>query len=103
MRGATDGVWCAGANRVDTTRLAAKYRVERKRGHSTFSQKSNVPFLLSKEHQDTALTAHTHHTRRREMGFMAVPHNILILRPIKLFYRASLSRYLLLIKAFAHS
>ena len=39
-------------------------------------------------HQGLALTAHTYHTRRREMELMAVPHNILILCLINLFYRA---------------
>ena len=43
---------------------------------------------LAKHHQGSALTAHTYHTRRREMGLMAVTHNIMILRPIKLFYKA---------------
>ena len=76
---------------------------ERRRGHSIFSQKQNVLFLLSEDHQGAALTAHTYHTRRREMGLVAVTPNILILCLIKLFYRAILSRYLPLIKAFAHS
>ena len=43
---------------------------------------------MLKHHQGAALTAHSDHTRRREMGLMAVTHNILILRPIKLFYKA---------------
>ncbi len=47
-----------------------------------------VPFLL-KHHRGAALTAHTYHTRRREMGFMAVTHNIMILRPIKLFLQGT--------------
>ncbi len=50
-------------------------------------QVETVMFML-KHHQGAALTAHTYQTRRREMGLMAVTHNILILRPIKLFYKA---------------
>ena len=44
-------------------------------------------FLLSNHHQGAALSAYTDHVRRREMGRMAVTHNLLILRLIKLFYR----------------
>ncbi len=46
-------------------------------------------FML-KHHQGPALTAHTYRTRRRrrEIGLMAVTHNILILRPVKVRYRA---------------
>ncbi len=51
-------------------------------------QVETVMFML-KQHQGSSLTAHTYHTRRREMGLMAVTHNILILRPIKLFSKAS--------------
>ena len=40
------------------------------------------------------LTAHTYHKRRREMGLMVVTHNILILRPIKVFYRPLPSPFL---------
>ncbi len=46
------------------------------------------------DHQGAALTAHTYHTRRREVGLMAVTHNILILRLIKLFYRVLPSPFL---------
>ncbi len=56
-------------------------------------QVETVMFML-KQHQGAALTAHTYHTRRREMGLMAVTHNILILRLIKLFYRALPSPFL---------
>ncbi len=55
-------------------------------------QVETVMFML-KHHQGAALTAHSYHTRRREMGLMAVTHNIMILRPIKLFYKASLSPF----------
>ena len=49
---------------------------------------------MIKHHQGTALTALTYHTRRPEMGLMAVTHNILILRPVKLFYKAFLTPFL---------
>lgn len=57
-------------------------------------QVETVMFML-KHHQGAALTAHRYHTRRREMGLMAVTHNIMILRPIKLFYKAGQATYLL--------
>ena len=65
-------------------------------------QIETVMFML-KHHQGsalTALTAHSYHTRRREMGLMAVTHNILILRLIKLFYKADLSPFLRLSSQF---
>ncbi len=46
-----------------------------------------------REAQRAARMAHTYHTRRRELGLMAVTPNILILRLIKLFYRAILTRF----------
>ncbi len=50
-------------------------------------QVETVMFML-KQHQGAALTAHTYHTRRREMGLMAITHNIMIVLPEELFYRA---------------
>lgn len=47
-------------------------------------QIETVMFML-KHHQGSALTAHSYQSRRREMGLMAVTHNILILRPIQAF------------------
>ena len=50
-------------------------------------------FML-KQHQGAALTARRYHIRRREMGLMAITHNIMIVRSAELFYRAYLSRFL---------
>ncbi len=50
-------------------------------------QVETVMFML-KQHQGAALTAHTYHTRRREIGLMARTHNIMILRFIERFYKA---------------
>lgn len=45
-------------------------------------------FSMIKQHQGAALAARTYHTRRREMGLMAITHNITIVPLQKLFYRA---------------
>jgi hypothetical protein len=50
-------------------------------------QVETVMFML-KCHQGSALTARTEVTRRSEMALMAVTHNILIVRPEELFYKA---------------
>ena len=50
-------------------------------------QVETVMFML-KRHQGAALTARTYHTRRREMGLLAITHNIMIVLPEELFYRA---------------
>jgi len=51
-------------------------------------QAETVMFML-KRHQGSALTARRYPTRRREMGLIAITHNIMIVLPIKLFYRAT--------------
>src|SRR5690606_36698030 len=38
-------------------------------------------------------TAHRYQSRRREMGLMAVTHNVMIVSPDKRFYNAYLSRF----------
>ena len=60
-----------------------------------YGQRRQVETMIPmyRDHQGAALTAHAYHTRRREMGLMVVTRNILILRLIKLFYRAYLSRF----------
>ncbi len=50
-------------------------------------QVETVMFML-KQHQGAALTARRYHHRRREMGLMAITHNIMIVMPEELFYRA---------------
>ncbi|MCH8342445.1 MAG: hypothetical protein IH983_00470 [Planctomycetes bacterium] len=50
-------------------------------------QVETVMFML-KRHQGAALTARTYHTRRREMGLLAITHNIMIVLPEEPFYRA---------------
>ena len=50
-------------------------------------QVETVMFMI-KQHQGAALTARTYQTRRREMGLMAITHNIMIVLLAELFYRA---------------
>jgi len=50
-------------------------------------QVETVMFML-KRHQGDALTARVYQTRRREIGLMAITHNILIILLAELFYRA---------------
>ena len=50
-------------------------------------QVETVMFML-KSRQGEALTARTYQGRRREMGLMAVAHNIMVIALIWLFYRA---------------
>ena len=80
-----------------TTRLPInrwRYLMATEFDEETYCQRwqvETVMFML-KQHQGAALTAHTYQTRRREMGLMAVTHNIMIIRSIKLFYKASRKR-----------
>jgi len=55
-------------------------------------QVETVMFML-KRHQGAALRALTEATRRSEMALMAVTHNILIVRPEELFYKAEPSLF----------
>ncbi|MCH8824617.1 MAG: transposase [Planctomycetes bacterium] len=79
-----------------TTRLPInrwRYLMATEFDEETYGQRwqvETVMFML-KQHQGAALTAHTYQTRRREMGLMAVTHNIMIIRSIKLFYKACLT------------
>lgn len=50
-------------------------------------------FSMIKQHQGAALTARMYHTRRREMALMAITHNITIVLPAELFYRAFLTPF----------
>ena len=50
-------------------------------------QAETVMFML-KSRQGEALTARTHPARCQEMGLMAVTHNLMIVPPGELFYRA---------------
>ena len=59
-------------------------------------QVETVMFMI-KQHQGAALTARTYQTRRREMGLMAITHNIMIVVLEELFYKASLSPLISLI------
>jgi len=64
--------------------------------HELYGQRwqvETVMFML-KQHQGAALTARRYHNRRREMGLMAITHNIMIVRSTKLFYKANQSRFL---------
>ena len=56
-------------------------------------QVETVMFML-KQHQGAALTARRYHVRRREMGLMAITHNIMIVRSAELFYKAFLTPFL---------
>jgi len=50
-------------------------------------QIETVMFMI-KQHQGETLTAHHYQTRRREMGLMAITHNIMIVTLEQGFYRA---------------
>src|SRR5690606_20005564 len=50
-------------------------------------QSETVMYMI-KQHQGESLTAHRYQSRRREMGLMAVTHNVMIVSPDKRFYNA---------------
>ena len=63
--------------------------------HELYGQRwqvETVMFML-KRHQGAALTARRYHRRRREMGLMAITHNIMIVLSAELFYRAGQVRF----------
>jgi len=50
-------------------------------------------FML-KQHQGDSISSRTDDTRNREMALMAITHNILIVLPKELFYKAFLTPFL---------
>ena len=62
----------------------------------TYGQHWQVESVISmlKQHLGSTISARTDGTRQREMALMAITHNIMIVLPEELFYKAFLTPFL---------
>ena len=70
----------------------------------TYGQRWQVETVMSmiKQHLGSSISARTDGTRHREMALMAITHNILIVLPEELFYKAFLTPFVRPLKDCSH-